>query len=130
MFSIWRRNRRSQTPASISRNGTARLQKTLPGSPARRRRLSLLQSDPKQSGTRKLFWALVLPIAFSVLCFFLTLPLRWKDQAILGCLLIASAVSTNRFLSHRVATLSLSLSACFCTARYAYYRYSETIWNF
>ena len=36
---------------------------------------------------------------------------------------------TNRFLSTRVATLFLSLSACFCTARYAYYRYSETMWN-
>ena len=89
----------------------------------------MFQSDPKPSKTRSLFWLLVLPIAFSVLAFFLTLPLRWKDQAILGCLLIASAMLTNRFLSTRVATLFLSLSACFCTARYAYYRYSETIWN-
>ena len=90
----------------------------------------MFQSDDKPSTTRSFFWLLVLPIAFSVLAFFLTLPLRWKDQAVLGCLLIASAMVTNRFLSHRVATLFLSLSACFCTARYAYYRYSETIWNF
>ena len=90
----------------------------------------MFQSDHKPSTTRSFFWLLVLPIAFSVLAFFLTLPLRWKDQAVLGCLLIASAMVTNRFLSTRVATLFLSLSACFCTARYAYYRYSETIWNF
>jgi cellulose synthase (UDP-forming) len=90
----------------------------------------LFQSDHKPSRTRSILWLLVLPIAFSILAFFLTLPLRWKDQAVLGCLLIASAMVTNRFLSHRVATLFLSLSACFCTARYAYYRYSETIWNF
>jgi cellulose synthase (UDP-forming) len=76
------------------------------------------------------FWFLLLPVAFSVLAFFMTLPLRWKDQAILGCLLVVSALVANRVFSSRITTLFLSLSACFCTARYAWYRYSETWWTF
>ncbi|HYO82462.1 MAG TPA: UDP-forming cellulose synthase catalytic subunit [Bryobacteraceae bacterium] len=79
---------------------------------------------------RAAFWALLLSVAFSVLAFFLSLPLQWKDQAILGALLVASALLANRFFSTRVTTLFLSLSACFCTARYAWYRYSETWWSF
>lgn len=90
----------------------------------------MFQSDSKPSGVRNALWFLILTIAFSVLGFFLTLPLRWKDQAILGCLLIASALIANRFFNSRLVTLFLSLSACFCTARYAWYRYSETWWSF
>src|SRR5690606_4539452 len=112
------------------RSGIAQRQGNAPGHPARRRRLILFQTKAQPSRAPKLLWLLILPIAFSVLTFFLTLPLRWKDQAILGCLLIASAILMNRFFSHRIATLFLSLSACFCTARYAYYRYSETMWAF
>ena len=94
------------------------------------RRHSLFESGSKTPRAHTALWLLILPVAFSVLAFFLTLPLQWKDQAILGCLLIVAALLTNRFLSNRAATIFLSLSACFCTARYAWYRYSETGWAF
>ena len=79
---------------------------------------------------RRAFWGLLLQLGFAVLIFFSTLPLRWKDQAILGFLLVTAGLLINRLFKSRASTLLLTLTACFCTARYAYYRYSETYWTF
>lgn len=90
----------------------------------------MFQTESQPSRLHTVFWLLILTVAFSILGFFLTLPLGWKDQTILGCLIIASALLAKRFFSSRLTTLFLSLAACFCTARYAWYRYSETWWSF
>ena len=90
----------------------------------------LFETRPKTSRAHQALWLILLPIVLIILTFFLTLPLSWRDQAILGCLLIAFAMFANRLLSSRLTTIFLSLIACFCTARYAYYRYSETLWSF
>jgi cellulose synthase (UDP-forming) len=84
----------------------------------------------KRTGTHPAFRLILLPILFIILAFFLTLPLSWRDQQFWAALLIAFATFANRVVSSRQMTIFLSLIACFCTARYAYYRYSETLWNF
>jgi cellulose synthase (UDP-forming) len=64
-----------------------------------------------------------------ILLFLVSLPLNWKDQAILGALLIVLAYLINAFSPGRRTTILLMMVTCFCTARYAYYRFSETAWN-
>lgn len=90
----------------------------------------LFENPSKSPITKRVMWFLLVPIILIILGFFLTLPLTWRDQAILGCLFVGFAMFANRVLSGRLTTIFLSLTACFCTARYAYYRYSETAWSF
>ena len=73
--------------------------------------------------------ALVLVAVCAVLGFLAILPLGWQDQTILGVLLVASAMLVNRFFPGQKSTIVLVLAACFCTSRYAYYRFSETFLN-
>src|SRR4028119_1382613 len=102
----------------------------LPLSAHLRRQSLLFATKSKGTGTHPAYRLILLPVLLIILAFFLTLPLSWRDQAILGCLLIGFAILANRLVSSRLTTIFISLTACFCTARYAYYRYSETLWNF
>ena len=86
--------------------------------------------DSRPSRLSRALWLLILLVAFSILTFFLTLPLSWTDQTILGALIVSAAMLARRSSSNRLTTLFLSAAACFCTARYAWYRYSETWWSF
>jgi cellulose synthase (UDP-forming) len=72
---------------------------------------------------------LLLLVICVVLGFLAILPLSWTDQTILGILLIACAMLVNRFFPGQKSTIVLVLVACFCTSRYAYYRFSETFSN-
>ena len=46
----------------------------------------LFQTDSKPARAHRALWLILLPIILIILAFFLTLPLSWRDQAILGCL--------------------------------------------
>ena len=71
---------------------------------------------------------LVIP-AVLILTFLTVLPLNWKDQLVLGILLVLAANFVNSFFPERRATILLMLVSSLCTSRYLYYRCSETIWN-
>lgn len=55
-----------------------------------------------------------------------TVPLNWKDQAILGGVIFLVAVFINRRFSGHQATVILMLVSLFCTSRYFWWRVSET----
>ncbi len=78
---------------------------------------------------RPLLLSLLLIPACAVLLFLVILPISWRAQAGLGLAFIVAAALANRLSKGRTTTLALTLLACFSTARYAYYRYSETAWN-
>jgi hypothetical protein len=58
----------------------------------------------------------------------LVAPLGWKEQAIAGGALIATAILLSRLSRARTVTLALMAVSIFCTLRYAYWRTGET-WN-
>jgi cellulose synthase (UDP-forming) len=55
-----------------------------------------------------------------------TVPLDWKDQAILGVLLFVAALVAHRRSKSHQATGLLMVVSLFCTARYFWWRLSET----
>ncbi|MBZ5603306.1 MAG: UDP-forming cellulose synthase catalytic subunit [Acidobacteriia bacterium] len=57
---------------------------------------------------------------------FATAPLEWKNQAVLGGILFLAALIIDRRFRGRQATVVLMIISLFCTARYAWWRVSET----
>src|SRR5947208_14839872 len=58
--------------------------------------------------------------------FLLTLPLAWKEQAILGAALIGAALLLDRTSHSAIVTLMLMTVSIFSTLRYGYYRVIQT----
>lgn len=85
--------------------------------------------DAATPRTGAAIWFLSLVPALAFLGFFAVLPLSWENQAILGVFLAIAVFILNRLSTGRTMTLAMVLVSCFCTARYGFYRYSETIWN-
>src|SRR5215831_3642513 len=62
-------------------------------------------------------------LGLSVFCI---LPLAWKEQAILGGVLVAGAILLNNISRSHLATLMLMTISAFSTLRYGYWRVSQT----
>jgi cellulose synthase (UDP-forming) len=56
----------------------------------------------------------------------LIVPLAWREQAILGGILIVAAWLLNNISRSQVITLALTTISVFCTLRYAYWRVART----
>src|SRR5262245_49653221 len=56
----------------------------------------------------------------------LIVPLGWKEQATLGALLFACALALDRISSSRTVTLALMAVSLFSTARYGFFRVTQT----
>jgi len=65
-----------------------------------------------------------------VLIMMATVPLDWKDQAVLGSSLFVLALFINRRFTGERATLVLIVISLFCATRYFWWRISETIQYF
>lgn len=66
----------------------------------------------------------------AILLMMATVPLDWKDQAVLGSVLFAAAVVINRRFAGERATLVLIVISLFCALRYFWWRVTETIQYF
>ncbi|MGH9628566.1 MAG: UDP-forming cellulose synthase catalytic subunit [Bryobacteraceae bacterium] len=64
--------------------------------------------------------------AIPALALLATLPLQWKDQALLGLALLGFGVWVSRRWRSHTATLLLVVLSVFCTLRYSYWRFAET----
>lgn len=62
----------------------------------------------------------------AALCPLLILPLPWKEQAVIGAVLILLAMALNKFRSSLTITLLLMAMSLFSTLRYGYWRVVQT----
>lgn len=81
---------------------------------------------PGASGWSDRLRLLCLIIPGGVLLYFLILPLDWADQLFLSIALILAAVFTNRLSKSYLATLAIASISIFSSARYMYYRATNT----
>ncbi len=77
---------------------------------------------PLRNGMTSLLWL----VSVAILALVAIVPLDWKSQAELGLILLAASLVLGRISRQRRMTLALIAISIFCSARYIYWRITET----